>query len=97
MAPAAFNSGLMQPLFTELANLLQNTRRASELSELSNSENNRREVIAICVGFAHNVRRNSGSALPLIISVDTLFAFSVQPMGNLNFIHLNAPHEKCST
>ena len=28
--PSVFNSRLMQPLFTELANLLQNTRRATE-------------------------------------------------------------------
>jgi hypothetical protein len=28
--PADFNSRLAQPLFTDLANLLQNTRRATE-------------------------------------------------------------------
>ena len=51
--PAAFNSGLTQPLFTELANLPQNTRCASEQLGTAEFRNNRHESVAVRVGVAH--------------------------------------------
>src|SRR6476660_7012953 len=38
IAPAAFNSGLTQPLFTELANLLQNALFATDRIRLRSAE-----------------------------------------------------------
>src|SRR5947207_14318271 len=81
IAPAAFNSRLTQPLFTELANLLQNTRRATELPGTGESETNRHEAIAMPVGVAHSCSPIFWKRTPFTYSVDIFFVFPVKPCG----------------
>ena len=76
IAPAAFNSGLMQPLFTELANLPQNTRCASEPLGTAEFRNNRHEVSLYVSALLMNLTE-FWKRTPLTISVDTFLAFPV--------------------